>query len=70
MHQEREVTAGMPEWESSELRGTGGLLVYTQGEMWNKIWDTSLHDHEYFGDLLASSGWACELDMHSNTTSR
>lgn len=56
MHQEREVIAGMPGWESSEVRGTGGLLVYTQGEMWNKIWDTSLHDHEYFGDLLASPG--------------
>lgn len=61
MHQERKVTAGVQGWESSGTRGADGLLVYAQGEAWNKIWETCLHEHECSGDLLASPGWACEL---------
>jgi len=53
MHQEREVIAGNPGWESSGARGTGGLLGYVQEAVWNKIWDTPLHEHECFEDMLA-----------------
>ena len=63
MHQEREVIAGMPGSESSGATGTGRLLVYTQGEVWNKVWDISLHEHECSADLLASPRWACKLYM-------
>lgn len=63
MHQERDVRADGPGWESSGARGTGRLLVYTQAEAWNKRWTTSLCEHECFGDLFASPGWGCELYM-------
>lgn len=47
-------------------REMGRLLVCTQGEVWGKIWGTSLHEHECLGGL----GGCLSSTCHHNSTSR